>query len=151
MSDQQIYSNGNVADIPAGLYSIRKVGFLEDAQVQVGTGHPPQLQLNSSDPAISYVLRSKPNRHPDFVPSLNMIPSPCSHQNIPENYVYFIHVQSNLPLNAPPCYVPYPLPSSLSCHTCSVLPCSRSCSCLPTPLPWRSAWHGVLRSALILG
>ena len=46
---------------PAGVDSVCYLGFLEDYQVHVGLGHPPQLRLQSSITVITVVIGPEPN------------------------------------------------------------------------------------------
>ena len=115
VSAQSVHSNGAVAGWPAGADSIRNLGFLEGAQVQVGLGHTPRCRLQSSVLAVLYVVQFEPNGHPGFTPFLFPLPPLCSLPILPHityQWRSFIHAIPSLLLPVLP--ILQPLPSSIS-------------------------------------
>ena len=52
-----------VAGQPAGVDAICEFCLLEDAQVHIGLGHPPECRLQPPLPAVAYVIGAESNRH----------------------------------------------------------------------------------------
>ena len=78
VSARRIRSNNAVPSRPAGVYSISYFGFLKDAQVHVGLGHPPQIRLQSPVSSFPNIIGPKPNQHPHpcRIPSTMTHPPP---------------------------------------------------------------------------
>ena len=119
--DRRVHSNNAAAVRPAGVYSIREIGFLEEAQALVGLGHPSQYQIKPSNPDVLYVIKYKPNRCPGFVPSLALLPPPHSCHHTTSHF---------LPMVA---FYPRP-PSYPSTHSCTHHPLLYSVSPAPSGL-----------------
>ena len=153
MSSQRVHSNNTVAVKSVGVDTVRTLGFLEDAQVQVVLGHPYQLKLDSSVSAVADILQYKRNHHLGSSPSLAPFPLPRSR---PLTNAHSLPTTKNyLPLPSkfmlPRASGPSTLMPPLSCYARAGLSRSRSCSCIPLPLLCYSLQYGVMRIALIPG
>ena len=63
VSDRRVCRNDAIPSRPAAVDSVCYLCFLEDYQVHVSLGHPPQRRLQSSVTTVTDVVGAEPNRH----------------------------------------------------------------------------------------
>ena len=129
VSARRVRCNNAIPSLPAGVYAVSDFCFLEDTQVHVGLGHPPQRRLQSPVTTVMNIIGAKPNRHlpPCRLPSTPTHPRPTDSCFTPAPtslpaYARFPFSRSR-PRSAPadlPLPFPSPFPSLFSTLSYSV-------------------------------
>ena len=97
VSDQCAHRYNTVAGQLIGVDAIYKLRILEDDQVQVGLGHPPQRQLEYSVPTVTDIIQSEPYWCLVLFPSLSPLPPPHSLPRTPATYLLTVTITLPLP------------------------------------------------------
>ena len=119
VSDWRLCRGNAIPSQPAGVDDVIEFCFLEDDQVHVGLGHPPQRRLQCPITTVTDIIGEEPNRHrtPRRPPSTPTHPRPT--------VSFFNPAPANLLFApAPPSVFSVPVPPPQDFRCCS---CLRSC------------------------